>query len=545
MTTTNETSNLVTNVDDYTIPELLAILGEPSSTTQIIQTSNEYIDKYENEGNEQMSKFFQDIQNKLLDYQNQVSNGTNSNNTSSLNSQTKNWWENSPALAQDDLTQTNKITERKQKIDIYGNEHVPMTRQQLGVNNNYNVPVVQDKLNPTLENITTRFILLDSSYRDAGKDGENSSSTNYVCDLTDTIKNVLSLRLYSIQIPYAWYNINYDYGNTCFWIYNNGEYFEISISSGNYNTTTLLTEINNTITTAGFVISSTTTATDFITYNTTTGKTTINLYGSTDPYGNTLTETSKVIFYDYENVLMCSTSSSICNNTGSNNSFDNTLGWILGFRTPSIFISSSGNISTSLLNIHGPKYFIVILDDFNQNHLNNSLITITELDTKLDIPSYYTSDMSFVCKKYDNVKLYNNLDVEENENIMYITSEKITNGLKTVPYVIPNAPRTMTQSQIYTINEIFKNNSKTTRYKKTSANPTDTFAVITIDANNYSLGSVLSEDGSSLQMNKRTYFGPVNIDSFKVKLVDDRGNVVSLNGLDWNMTLIAETLYQY
>ena len=43
---------------------------------------------------------------------------------------------------------------------------------------------------------------------------------------------------------------------------------------------------------------------------------------------------------------------------------------------------------TSLLNLNGTKYFILVLDDYNQNHINNGLITITELSKTLPLPSY-------------------------------------------------------------------------------------------------------------------------------------------------------------
>ena len=48
-----------------------------------------------------------------------------------------------------------------------------------------------------------------------------------------------------------------------------------------------------------------------------------------------------------------------------------------------------------------------------------------------------------------------------------------------------------------------------------------------------------------IYQNTRDYFGPVDIDRLKIKLVDDRGEIVDLRGLDWNFTLSIEQLYQY
>jgi len=55
----------------------------------------------------------------------------------------------------------------------------------------------------------------------------------------------------------------------------------------------------------------------------------------------------------------------------------------------------------------------------------------------------------------------------------------------------------------------------------------------------------LVEFSGSLQNISRTYFGPVNIERMAVKLLDDKGNVLNLNGNDWCFTLICECLYQY
>jgi hypothetical protein len=58
-------------------------------------------------------------------------------------------------------------------------------------------------------------------------------------------------------------------------------------------------------------------------------------------------------------------------------------------------------------------------------------------------------------------------------------------------------------------------------------------------------GSLLVEFSGSLQDNMRTYFGPVNIERMSVKLLDDKGNILNLNGNDWCVTLVCECLYQY
>jgi hypothetical protein len=37
----------------------------------------------------------------------------------------------------------------------------------------------------------------------------------------------------------------------------------------------------------------------------------------------------------------------------------------------------------------------------------------------------------------------------------------------------------------------------------------------------------------------------VNIERLRIKLLDENGNILNLNGADWSVTIIAEVLYQY
>jgi hypothetical protein len=114
------------------------------------------------------------------------------------------------------------------------------------------------------------------------------------------------------------------------------------------------------------------------------------------------------------------------------------------------------------------------------------------------------------------------------------------------PVVLPSAPRTLTNAQIYAINEINKNNNNLTNYISRAPTSSDTLAIIPVKTSvGVQTGSLLVEFSGSLQDSSRTYFGPVDIDRMTVKLLDDKGNVLNLNGNDWCFTLVCECLYQY
>ena len=229
-------SSFDTNANNYTISELLIILDlDDPTSTEIIDTTNKYIERFESEGNAKMVNFFTDVQNKLVEYVDNLEEGGDPDDLEFFNDdeQANEWYENE--VQKDNPIQKDKITERKQKIDVFeGGNQMPMNREQLGVNNTFDLPVAQDTLNPNLKNVTSRFVNLDSQFRQAS----DTSSTDYTLDLSDPLTNALSLRMYSVQIPYTWYLIDNQYGNTCFWIvipYNDVDYeVQVSFTPGNY-----------------------------------------------------------------------------------------------------------------------------------------------------------------------------------------------------------------------------------------------------------------------------------------------------------------------
>ena len=72
----------------------------------------------------------------------------------------------------------------------------------------------QDKLNPLLKQTIKRIISIDSQYRD----DKRTLSTQFTFNLSDPLKDVLSIKLYSIQIPYTWYTISTSYGSNFFYL---------------------------------------------------------------------------------------------------------------------------------------------------------------------------------------------------------------------------------------------------------------------------------------------------------------------------------------
>lgn len=573
-------TSIDTNVSNYTLSELIAISGiNQLDPDEIISKTNKRIKRFKTTEPE-ISVFFEEVQSQLLHYAEGLEYNKNEDTTGKIivegfgtmsneaiypagEEQVNQWYENQN-LTQDDKNQTDKITNRKQKIQTFGNQHAPMNREQIATTDTFTLPVKQDSLNPNLKNTISRFINLDSQFRQY-TNGVDSTSTEYTCDLSDTLKNALSLSLYSYQIPFSWYTIDTAYGNTCFWIVDisSNNNVAVSIPSGNYSQIDFQTQLNKSFQNAGFTtpaVSGYVTANNPVYYNSNSGIITLFLFGGTytDPTepSNTFNITSEIsiVFYDFTGVLQCNVNCS----SKSNHYFNNTLGWIMGYRLPYVYVDASGNTASSILDLNGTKYLILVIDDYNQNHVNNSLVSVSQYSNTLKMPSYYSPDLPYTC--LTPAQQGNNLTQIVNEVVVQSLFDNQTpnaqNGLliagkyeddyTTTQIILPSAPRTLTQAQLYTINSINSNNNNLTNYLAKAPTSSDILAILPVKTSTgVPTGSLLVEFSGSLQDNIRTYFGPVNIDRMAVKLLNDKGNVLNLNGNDWCCTLICECLYQY
>ncbi len=575
-------TSINTNVSDYSLSELMAIINiNDLNPENIIDNTNYFIRKYKTK-NPQLAVFFREIQSQLLQYyqSQQEDSDEDSDNDAKITvvqssiegfgtmtndsiypageKQISDWYTNE-VLQQKDKTQTDKITDRKQKIKLFGNEQVPMNREQIATTDTYNLPVKQDSLNPNLKNTINRFLNLDSQFRQFTS-GIDSQSTNYTCDLSDTLKNALSLSLYSYQIPFSWYAIDIAYGNTCLWISDPDSEIivPVSVPSGNYSQSQFQATLNTAFSDAGFSFPAGPPGiTVPVNYNANSGI--ISLYLFDGSYNGSLgtfniTSNTQIIFYDFTGNLQCNQQ---CYSK-SNNYFNNTLGWIMGYRLPYLNVDPSGNQAAAILDLNGTKYLILVIDDYNQNHVNNSLVSISQFSNTLKMPTYYSSDIPYTCitPQQQGNNLQELIAGATAQSLFDNQTTNVQNGLliagkyqqdyTSTQIALPSAPRTLTNAQLYTINSINNNNNNLTNYLAKAPTSSDILAIVPIKTSTgVPTGSLLVDYSGSFKDSVRTYFGPVNIDRMAVKLLDDKGNILNLNGNDWCVTLVATCLYQY
>ena len=440
-------------------------------------------------------------------------------------------WFDSEYPAQADQQQMEKVTDREQKVQVFPSTRAPMNRERLGVANVNNVAIGQGAMNPTLRNVTYRNVVIDSRFRlhteaapqdapDCGVESPSNSSTvphpsspasnvSFTVELTETLHKVLSIKLQSLQIPSTWYAFSADKGTTFMQIREaDGTTYDVHLQEGNYTPTALAaaveTAMNQAFPSSPFSLS-------------------INEASGTLSIASTHSEALTLLYYSEE------ASFNPCKHVCSSGvKRDRNLGWRLGLRDPfnkdlrqtSATIQAGGKITgASPVNVDGPTHFIIVVDDFNQNRLNKGIVG-TQEDTQVpSLPSYATPDID------------------------------CDGGSVLVPAC---APRRLTQAKRYSLQEIMnKRRDRLSSGRLRAPTTSNVLAVIQRkEGNPVAAGSTqvhkpMVETSSVLQLNTRTYFGPVSIDRLKVDLIDSDGDLVNLNGRDWNMVLRVEQLYQY
>jgi len=256
------------------------------------------------------------------------------------------------------------------------------------------------------------------------------------------------------------------------------------------------------------------------------------------------TQDYRLVFYDPYSFVSCySGASKSGSKSVQNATWDTTVGWILGFRESIIYYLNSDDyinassserihynanktictltgdttVSTSLYN-----YFLIALDDYTQNHLNDGLVTITTQETAIDVGPY-----TYMCNPYNTTGSTK-------------IAVPIRPGIKNDNGKITG----ISQKELYTFNE--KLLSKQVKEKSYSKGPfvKDIFGIIPIKTAGLLTGSTYVEFGGTLQNQERMYFGPVNIHRMTIRLLNDRGDMVDLNNANWSFSLVCEQLYR-
>ena len=387
--------------------------------------------------------------------------------------------------------------------------------QMVGVKN-----VIQDtrKLNPSYFQETYRIVNIDSMYRNnlwtSNNIYDSKTSTNMTVSLNDMLDNVISLELTSVCIPFTFYNIDSAYGNNYFYVQETNDPNSLDkkeISSGNYDISSLIDEINDVLGCSCSI--------EFK-LDEKTNKVTIENKSTNKDY--------TFIFYDYldnEQTFYDQHTNHLSEDTQSK--INNNLGWILGFRkidNSNVCLeyevkSSTSITAESLCFIPYTKYFIIVIDDLNKNQTNKGLVQISH-------------DKQFI----KNTNKFKNIDLSLNQGCL--TNSTFDN------YVNADG-RQLTKNELYSALQInnYRSNFNHKNSKLDANLINNVFAVVPFENKSLVWGStIFTSDKNKF---RRKYSGPVNISKLKVKLLDDKGNILNLNGAEWSFSMISTHLYQH
>ena len=188
----------------------------------------------------------------------------------------------------------------------------------------------------------TKYLTIDTRFRDGY---DSNTNANYNISLPERVNNVRSMQLRNIEIPMTFYNISSSLGNNIiiFKILNNET--TIVIPDNQYDSTTLVAEINSLLTNLGSPFST-------IQISIIDNKTILSNIGM-NPCIVTFDESSSLNPCD---------------------SMMSRLGWKLGFRKKSYTLESNINLkSESFVDLHGPRYLYLILDEFKNGNPHSFL----------------------------------------------------------------------------------------------------------------------------------------------------------------------------
>lgn len=350
---------------------------------------------------------------------------------------------------------------------------------------------VRDTLNVDYKNTIHRLILLDSQYRP----NLSNTETNYIISLNEKITNAVSLEIINLQIPYTFYNIESRQGNNTFTVTIDSTVTTVTVPDGHYDLSGVLSSINSQLNSLSI---------SFSQPSSTTGKITITNSNANSCTINFIPSVTKI---------------------------NTCLGWYLGFQTItgstivsanepmalSFTIPHSGTLTgSSVATVPLTKYFVVVVDDFNKNQTADTMVQV-KLDQEIVKPtSYYTQDPFLEYLTPDNVNSY--LDNVQN--------------------------RTLTKAQIYSRAQQNKsrNNLSLQNLRLEVNSPNQVLSVYPFDSSKMTWGATYFTDKSDY---KREYHGPVDIEKLQIRIYDDKGILLNLNGGEWHMTLMTENLYKY
>jgi hypothetical protein len=409
------------NINNYSREELISMFDLPNNFDKNIVDIKEtrLVESIKNN-----TEINQDTKQKTINFilkakniilnENRVQNSTQPN---SLQKKIEDFYNSSYKLKTTNLLDTQEhmlqVREEKPYLSSFPSEFFP------GI------------INPLKKRTIRRNLNIDSRFRD---NYYTTQPSNFNVILPTNINDVLQMQLSAIELPTTYYVVSKQYGNHFFTIEANGlDGHVVTIPDGNYNQTTIMDAINNQLSllqppyneilfSVNLLNGITGSAQTIVGFTDLSGNSTITLNFQADRFGA----------------------------DDRNTPLPLKFGWLLGFRN-GIYVNNANYVSEGVVNVTGPNYFFLVVDDY-KNSVNNN---------------FYSAFNSSIL----------------NKNIL---------------------------------------------------------ARISLQSNTF---NVLEQNNLSLITTPREYFGPVDIQTLYIQLLDEYGRVVDLNNMDMSFCLTLIVTY--
>ena len=228
-------------------------------------------------------------------------------------------------------------------------EHMVQMRNNKPYLTSYPSEFVSGVINPIKKRTIKKNLNIDSRFRE---NYYTSSASNYNITLPININNIIQMQLSGIEIPTTFYVVSKQYGNNFFSITVNSETIVINIPDGNYNQITIMDAINNQLSLAGTPYNQVFFTVNVLDVITGTGQT---MVGFSDLNGNQSIELN----FQADRFGI----------DDRNTPLPLKFGWLLGFRN-GIYVNNLNYVSEGVVDVTGPKYLFLVVDDYN-NNVNN------------------------------------------------------------------------------------------------------------------------------------------------------------------------------
>lgn len=416
------------DISKYTDTQLYSILDINNPTdreleARIIHLINKY-SNMQNESGNKLANFFQKIYNHFFEIENFDTEKDEETIIEGFND---------PLQIKDYVDQSGNI---QQNLTISENTKYKTTEEQ-DINPTISFDYVKDKfaLNPLLKQTIKRIICIDSQYRDSKN---KTLSTDFNFYLTEPLKDVVSLKLESIQIPLTWWTISKSYGANFFYLkgvtdgLNNGKndlqfvitpgYYTLGATSISNNQKNIYEAINETISNVANVNSDISFGNTSIVQSYGTSKIIVdiqNMYNETNytfDFINGYNNSNSIAnFFGFMNSItynpysICSNSNTeLTNNLTINNNkyyfqVDNSNNYftIIQYIGPESYNENSSIIKTFVINLASGIYY----RDQLINEINKQIKNSTFLDTYSNMERIDINDSSNVYNGYSYYKM--------------------------------------------------------------------------------------------------------------------------------------------